>query len=82
MARGVAGDVAVLFLILLGGIAVGVTGGGRVGLAVPYVLRLLQRDPQVAAGPIALAGGRHVDAAGVLQPRPDDGLGRSTSRRG
>ena len=45
---------AVLFLILLGGIAIGVTGAAIVGLTVPHVLRLLKRDPQVAAGPIAL----------------------------
>ena len=47
--------IAVLFLIVLGGIAVGVTGGAVCGLAVPYLLRLMSRDPQVAAGPIALA---------------------------
>ena len=40
---------------LLGGIAGGVTIAAGVGLAVPAVLRLLRRDPQVAAGPIALA---------------------------
>lgn len=45
---------AVLFLILLGGIALGVTGAAIIGLSVPHVLRLLRRDPQVAAGPIAL----------------------------
>jgi magnesium transporter len=45
----------VLFLILLGGIGLGVTGGAVCGLAVPYVLRLMSRDPRVAAGPIALA---------------------------
>lgn len=44
-----------LFLILLGGIGIGVAGGAICGLAVPYILRLLKRDPQVAAGPIALA---------------------------
>lgn len=46
---------AVLFLILLGGIGIGVTGAALCGLAVPYVLRLMSRDPRVAAGPIALA---------------------------
>ncbi|HUR53053.1 MAG TPA: magnesium transporter [Gemmataceae bacterium] len=46
--------IAVLFLILLGGIAIGVTGAAVCGLAIPYVLRLLKRDPQLAAGPIAL----------------------------
>ena len=39
---------------LLAGIGVGVTGSAAFGLAMPYALRLLQRDPQVAAGPIAL----------------------------
>jgi magnesium transporter len=43
-----------LFLILLGGIAVGVTGAAICGLAIPYILRLMSRDPRVAAGPIAL----------------------------
>lgn len=37
------------------GIGGGVTGAAAVGLAMPYVLRLLQRDPRVAAGPMALA---------------------------
>jgi magnesium transporter len=40
---------------LLGGIGAGVTMAALVGLALPHALRLLQRDPQVAAGPIALA---------------------------
>ena len=44
-----------LFLIVLGGIGIGVTGGAVCGLAVPYLLHLMSRDPQVAAGPIALA---------------------------
>jgi magnesium transporter len=47
--------IPILFLILLGGIAVGVTGGAVCGLAIPYILHLMSRDPQVAAGPIALA---------------------------
>ncbi|HEY1860322.1 MAG TPA: magnesium transporter [Gemmataceae bacterium] len=42
-------------LCLLGGIAGGVTGAAVFGVSMPYLLRLLQRDPQVAAGPIALA---------------------------
>jgi len=41
--------------IVAGGIGIGVTGAAVAGLAVPYVLRLSHRDPQVAAGPIALA---------------------------
>jgi magnesium transporter len=45
----------ILFLIVLGGIGVGVTGAAVSGLAVPFILRLLRRDPQLAAGPIALA---------------------------
>jgi magnesium transporter len=43
-------------LCLLVGIAGGVTCAAALGLAMPYLLRLLKRDPQVAAGPIALAG--------------------------
>jgi magnesium transporter len=42
-------------IVLLGGIGVGVTAAAVIGLAVPYLLRLARRDPQVAAGPIALA---------------------------
>jgi magnesium transporter len=45
---------SVLFLVILGGIAVGVTGAAVAGLAIPYLLHLLRRNPQVAAGPIAL----------------------------
>lgn len=41
-------------LALLAGIGVGVAGSAVFGLAMPCVLRLLKRDPQVAAGPIAL----------------------------
>jgi len=48
-------SIPILFLILLGGIAIGVTGGAVCGLAIPYILHLMSRDPQVAAGPIALA---------------------------
>lgn len=43
-----------LFWVLAGGIGVGVTCAAVAGLAVPYLLRLLRRDPQLAAGPIAL----------------------------
>ena len=32
----------------------GVTGVAVVDLTLPYLLRILKRDPQVAAGPIAL----------------------------
>jgi magnesium transporter len=42
-------------VVLLGGIGGGMTASAVIGLAVPYLLRLLNRDPQVAAGPIALA---------------------------
>ena len=40
-----------------GGSVVGRPGTGAAvgGLAVPYLLRLMSRDPRVAAGPIALA---------------------------
>jgi magnesium transporter len=40
---------------LFGAIAGGMTGAAAVGLAMPLVLRMLSRDPQVASGPIALA---------------------------
>jgi magnesium transporter len=40
---------------LLAGIVTGVTTSATVGLAMPFVLRMLRRDPQVASGPIALA---------------------------
>ena len=42
-------------LCLLGGILGGVAAAAVLGLAIPYLLRILKRDPQVAAGPIALA---------------------------
>ena len=42
-------------LCVLGGIGGGVAAAAVLGLTVPYVLHLLQRDPRVAAGPIALA---------------------------
>jgi magnesium transporter len=41
---------------LLGGIAGGVAGAAVLGLALPFLLRLLRLEPRVAAGPIALAG--------------------------
>ena len=41
-------------MCLLGGIAGGVAAA-VVGLTMPYLPRILRRDPQVAAGPIALA---------------------------
>lgn len=40
---------------LLGGIAGGVTCAALIGVAIPNWLRFFHRDPQVAAGPIALA---------------------------
>jgi magnesium transporter len=42
-------------LCLLGGIVGGVTCAAVIGVAMPNLLRLLQREPQVAAGPVALA---------------------------
>ena len=42
-------------LCLLGGIGGGVAAAAVLGLTVPYLLHLLQRDPRVAAGPVALA---------------------------
>jgi magnesium transporter len=42
-------------LCILGGIAGGVTGAAVIGVAMPNLLHRLELDPQVAAGPIALA---------------------------
>ncbi|MFI4874928.1 MAG: magnesium transporter, partial [Blastopirellula sp. JB062] len=42
-------------LCLLGGIAGGVTCAAVIGVAIPNLLRFFQREPQVAAGPVALA---------------------------
>ncbi|MBI2804162.1 MAG: magnesium transporter [Planctomycetes bacterium] len=42
-------------LCILGGIAGGVSVAAVLGMAIPHLLHLLKRDPQVAAGPIALA---------------------------
>src|SRR5262249_19097187 len=44
-----------LALCLLGGILGGVAAAAVFGLTVPVLLRILRRDPQVAAGPVALA---------------------------
>jgi magnesium transporter len=48
------GDAKVGLSLFLG-IGGGVTGAAAIGLALPYLFRLLQRDPRVAAGPLALA---------------------------
>jgi len=42
-------------LCVLGGIAGGVSAAALIGVAIPNLLRMLRRDPQVAAGPVALA---------------------------
>jgi magnesium transporter len=42
-------------LSLFVGIAGGVMASAAIGLVLPYLLRLLRRDPQVASGPIALS---------------------------
>jgi magnesium transporter len=42
-------------LCLLGGIGGGVTAAALLGVTMPNVLRMFRRNPQVAAGPIALA---------------------------
>jgi len=44
-----------VMLALLGGIAGGAACSAALGVAMPILLRLFRRDPQVAAGPIALA---------------------------
>lgn len=43
-----------LALTLWGGMGLGICGSAVFGLAMPWMLRLLQRDPKVAAGPVAL----------------------------
>jgi len=40
---------------LLGGIAGGVTCAAMIGVSMPNIIRMLHREPQVAAGPVALA---------------------------
>jgi magnesium transporter len=40
---------------VLGGIATSVTCAAAIGLVMPNVIRLLNREPQVASGPVALA---------------------------
>jgi len=42
-------------LSLFIGISGGVTASAAIGIALPYLLRMIRRDPQVASGPIALA---------------------------
>jgi len=42
-------------LSLLGGIAGGVTAAALIGVAMPNILRMFNREPQVASGPVALA---------------------------
>ncbi len=42
-------------ICLLVGISTGVTVAALIGVAMPNLLRILRRDPQVAAGPVALA---------------------------
>jgi magnesium transporter len=45
----------IVALCLVESIAVGVTAAAMIGMTLPYLLRLLKRNPQLAAGPIALA---------------------------
>jgi magnesium transporter len=45
-----------LALALVGGVAGGVTGAALLGVALPFLLRLMHLEPRVAAGPVALAG--------------------------
>jgi magnesium transporter len=40
---------------LLGGITGGVSCAAVIGVAIPNILRWADREPQVAAGPVALA---------------------------
>jgi len=48
------GDVRLVWC-LVGGIGGGVACAALIGVAIPSILRLFDREPQVAAGPIALA---------------------------
>jgi magnesium transporter len=41
-------------VVLFGGMTIGVTCAGAAGLAIPTLLRLTKREPNVAAGPISL----------------------------
>jgi len=50
-----AANVYMTDVCVYGGTSGGVMAAAAIGLAMPYLLRLMQRDPQVAAGPIALA---------------------------
>ena len=43
-------------LALVGGVAGGVTASALLGVALPFLLRLMHLEPRVAAGPVALAG--------------------------
>jgi magnesium transporter len=45
----------VLTVCILGGITGGVTSAALIGVAMPNLLRLVNREPQVAAGPVSLA---------------------------
>lgn len=56
------------------GIAGGVAASAAVGIALPFLLRLVRRDPQVAGGPIALA------AADLVTLLLDFNLGRWLQR--
>jgi magnesium transporter len=43
-------------LCILGGVVGGVAGAAVLGMAMPFLLRLLRLEPRVAAGPVVLAG--------------------------
>ena len=61
---------AIVGLCILGGIAGGVACAAVIGVAIPNLLHRLELDPQVAAGPIALAACGHGDAFDLLQLGP------------
>lgn len=48
------GDISVA-MVLLGAIGISVMGSALIGFAIPTALHLLQKNPQVAAGPVCLA---------------------------
>ena len=62
-------------LIVFVGILGGVTYAAMIGVAVPSLLRLLKRDPQVAAGPVCLALADCCGTAFLLQLRDVGGGG-------
>lgn len=55
-----------LALTLWGGMGLGIAGSAVFGLVIPYALRIAQRDPKVAAGPVALVVADMLTLAGYF----------------